>query len=604
MSPLAVPWLHRLLPVFGRRLVVVDPGRRFIKVLVVDRGVPLPRVVHFQTITASPTARDSAGEMDEQLETVFAAAGTHERVLVLPQYRAIAQVVQPVGSGPVEAQASLLREARRLSGLEESALAFNARPIKPFGRWQNPNWLTLCKREELDSLLGRFGSAPEGTPVGADGPLLAEITTSAQALFAAAHVLGPAGRNCVMVDLRANNSVVALVADGQGVATSTIPTGSLQFQAATATSPPAGSPGPTGATAASSWGSFDLELVRPALQKWVSEIRLVVTEWLEDNPECGLSLAGVSVFLCGVGATQPGLIEVLNSLGPLHFVAWEERVTAGRPWPMADYLVPFGAALLALQRTPAGASLLPAEDRNRVRRRRLLGALQSVNVGLLLLVLGLMSFSIWQKGDLIRRKERVVEHTRQALQTALAIDQAYRQLTRSYAEVRPVLERQRQTVETLQSLAAMRAARTNDDFWYVLFADADTYATGRVGIYTGAPPPVRTPAATNPPPLAPREYVLEVCVPHDGEKQRRILSDLVANLKRDVLFRRVDALPPERNRDWLPTNVYVSNRVFALAMEIAGNELPPLVPPTSPPAATREPARTTSRPVTPGTPVR
>ena len=93
----------------------------------------------------------------------------------------------------------------------------------------------------------------------------------------------------------------------------------------------------------------------------------------------------------------------------------------------------------------------------------------------------------------------------------------------------------------------------------------------------------------------PREFIVEVCVPHDGEKQRRILSDLVASLKREVLFRRVDALPPERNRDWLPTNVFVSNRVFALAMEIAGNELPPLAPLPKPAPAAREAGRASSR---------
>jgi hypothetical protein len=555
----------------------VDPGRRFVKVLIVDRGVMAPRIVHFQTITAPAATPEAIEEMDAQVDTLFEAAGPHERVLVLPQYRAIAQVLEtPVGAA-TEAHTSLLREARRLSGLEEGALAFDACALKPFGRWQNPSWLTLCKREELDSLLTRFATLPETAPASAESPLLAEITTGAQALFAAAPILGPEARNAVLVDLRANNSVVAILVNGQGVATSTIPTGSSQFRG---TLPDAGSPGMPGAGGVVV-GEFGTAEAQAALRIWAAEIRVAVTEWLEDNPECGLSVAAMPVFLSGVGATRPGLVEFLNTLGPLRFVAWEERATSGRAWPMADYLVPYGAALLALQRVPHAVSLLPAEERAPRQQRRRLAALQTVNVLLVLLVLGLLSFATWQKRSLIQRKQAVAERTRSALHNALAIDLTYRQILRDYADVQPILERQRQTIETLQSLAAARAARTNDDFWYVLFADAETYATGRTGIRPVASPTATLPLVTNQPPPPPREYVLEVCVPHDGENQRRLLSDLVAGLKREVLFKRVDALPPERNRDWLPTNVFVSNRVFALAMEIAGNELPPLPPPES-----------------------
>jgi len=132
----------------------------------------------------------------------------------------------------------------RLSGLDEASLAFDARPIKPFGRWQNPSWLTLCKREELDALLAASPPSRSRPPLEPSrrccrnhhqrpGPLRRR------------HVLGPEARNCVLVDLRANNSVVAIVVNGQGVATSTIPTGSLQFQAPPANGPPDARPGGT-----------------------------------------------------------------------------------------------------------------------------------------------------------------------------------------------------------------------------------------------------------------------------------------------------------------------------------------------------------------------
>ncbi len=558
----------------GRRLVVIDPGREFIKVLVVDHGLFQPRVVHFETIVPSEAPGAVVEDMEAELDRLLAQTGAHERVLVLPQYRAIAQVVEAPSDTPAEIRAALIREARRLSGLDEGGMAFDAQQLRPFGRYQRPSWLTLCKREELDSLLGRFATtrSEAGAPV--EDIVLAEVTTSGQALFAAAHALGPEARSAVLVDLRAHNSVIAIVIDGQGVQTTTIPTGSIQFHTPGASGP--SDPGRRTDDPAFKVSHTNVEAAAAALRKWGGEIRLAVSEWLEDNPECRLALSDLPVFLCGVGATQPGLIEFLNTLGPLRFVAWEHRVTSGRPWPMADYLVPYGAALLAFQRAPHGASFLPAEDRSVKHRRRTLARLQSSNVLLMVLLVALLGFAIHQKRDLVQRKREITARAQASLQSALAIDQAYRELNQHYAEVLPILERQRSTMEALQTLAAVRSARTNDDFWYVLFADATSYATGRTGVAVESPPGDPPPAANPTSASASREFVVEVCTPHDGERQRRILSDLVSTLKREVIFRRVDALPPERKRDWLATNVYVSNHVFAIAMEVAGNELPPV----------------------------
>jgi Tfp pilus assembly PilM family ATPase len=603
MSLPAVPWLHRFLPVLGRRLLIIDPGRRLTKVLVVDAGLTRPRVVHFQTLQGAPAEPLAAEEVDSQLEALFAAAGCHERVLVLPQYRAIAQVIDAPTASPAETQLALAREARRLSGLEEAALAFDARPLKPFGRYQNPYWLTLCKRDELDTLLNRFALLPEGAEPTAEPPLLAEVTTSGQALFAVATALGSHAATAVFVDLRANNSVLAILLHGQGVATTTIPTGSLQFHAALAgavdrLAPPTDRPG----------GRRDLfrpdaalEPYHAALQQWTGEIRRALTEWIEDNPEAGLSPTALPIFLGGVGATQPGLLDFLNGLGPLHFEAWEDRATAAHPWPMADYLVPYGAALIALGRAPQAASLLPPQERAPRRQRRTIATLQSVNVFLLLFALALLAFGFSQKHGLIERKRALTSQAQTALQTAVAIDQLYRQVNVDFAEVHPILERQRQTFEALHSLAAVRAARTNDDFWYVLFADAASYASGTTGVLRAEAPTDRPDPATNAPSAAPpREFIVELCTPHEGERLRRILSDLVAHLKSEPLFQRVDSLPPERSRDRVPPNVAISNHVFGIAMEIADTPLPPPVIAPPPPATSDgrrpAPARSTSEP--------
>jgi len=211
-------------------LVVLDPGSRFVRALVVDTAFGTPRIAHFQTFDFGSPSPEGNELIEEELAALFAAAGPHERVLVLPQYRAISQVVDIPPVSPEETQATLAREARRLSGLEEGALTYDAIPLKPFGRLSDPHWLTLCRREELDLLLARFASLPESP--GAEPPRLAQVTTSGQALFAGATVLLPAGGHGVLVDLRVNNSVVAIVVNGQGVNTTTIPIGTRQFSEA------------------------------------------------------------------------------------------------------------------------------------------------------------------------------------------------------------------------------------------------------------------------------------------------------------------------------------------------------------------------------------
>ncbi len=575
MSLPPVPWLHRFLPLAGRRFVVLDPGSRFLRVLVVDAGWGAPRVVHFQTIEFSAADPRHFEELDARLDELFTAAGPHERILVLPQYRVIAQVVDLPPASAAEMQSAIAREARRLSGLDEASLAFDAVRLKPFGRLGNPHWLTLCKRAELDGLIARFGSLPEGAAADATPAQVAQITTSGQALFAAAPALLPAGGSGVLVDLRANNSVVAIVAHGQGVYTTTLPIGSLQLgeepAAATIAPPP---------TAGIPTGEPSLAASPATLEKWYRDVQLSVVEWIEDNPDTGLTLADLPVFVSGRGTSQPAFLEFLNQRGKLRFASWEEPATRHHRWPMADYLVAYGAALRIPDHGPRGVSLLPEEMRLGLRRRRLVARLQTVNVVLLLVLSLCLAWGIWQKNGLMERKTQLTERAQEALKTARSIDALYRRLNLDYEQIYPVLQRQRRTLETLQTLAAVRAARTNDDFWYVLFADANSYQAGppvpTSPPTTNAPPAVRPPTTTTNliPAMSRREYILELCVPSEGEALRRILSDVVANLKRNVLFSRVDSLPPERKRDWVDPKVAISNRVFAVAMEVAGAELP------------------------------
>lgn len=589
---------------------MLDPGSRYVKVLVLDAGPHSLRVAHYQTLPGADSDPEQAERLAEALDRLLAEAGPHERVLVLPQYRTISAVVDLPAGGAEERHAALVREARRLSGLEESAFAWHAVNLRPFGRFSAPCWLTLCKQEELDHLLARFAPVPEGP--GAEPPDLAEIIPGGQALLAAAgRLLGP-DQHAVLVDLRARNSVVALVVRGQGVSAATVPIGLEHLQGALGHPLPApGGPPPVSTPAGGA--------PRPGPAEWAAAIRLAVTEWLEDNPEPGLSLSDFRAFLAGPGATDSELLTLLARQTGLRFEPWEARVSGNGPWPVADYLTCYGAALQALKRAPAGISLLPAGARTRHRRRRTLAGMLTAHVLLGGVLLVALLAGVVQKRDLIERKRALTRQSQAALQTALEIDRLYRELNLDYERVYPVLRRQRQTFETLQALAAVRDSRTNDAFWYVLFADAASYqqGTSRLALASWpAPPPAPSgagvfPDFTGPAPTAPtnapaptrpdREFIAELCIPLEGEALRRVLSDVVAHLQRNVLFSRVDALPEERRRDLVDPQVAVSNRVFSLALEVAGRELPPprALVPRGKPATERGTERAPRRPTGP-----
>jgi len=196
---------------------------------------------------------------------------------------------------------------------------------------------------------------------------------------------------------------------------------------------------------------------------------------------------------------------------------------------------------------------------------------------LLLVLGGLLAFGTWQQARLLMAKNRLQGRTAKAAATAAELDLLYRRLNVDYERMRPILVRQRQTAEALGTLTAVEHARTNDDFWFVSFGDAASYAAG-----TTLPEPVTNRPPANPAPVAApspapppgrREFVAELCIPSDGEAMRRILSQVVTDLKQSGLFGRVDALPPERKRTIVDPRVVLSNHVFAVSMQLAGEEL-------------------------------
>jgi hypothetical protein len=551
-------------PLGGRRLVVIDPGTRFLKLLSVWAFAGRFRVRQQHTVNLEGEGVLAAEETSEHLESLFPDLKGLDRAVLVSQDRTICQTIEVPVEGSEETHDYLRREARKLSGLDASSLRLVYAPLRPFGRYRNPYWVTLCKREEVDAVVARFLVGGEVTG-GLEQGGLCEVTTNAQALFAASRGLRSRPENAVLIELRSRMTVVAMLVKGQGCFATSLPDGFLNFAKAAAKD--GGVETEEAMESLRNGTGFEAPgpALREAIDRWHLRVQTAVREWLEDNPELMLVLNRLPAYVCGSGAQGGGIIRAIPALAPLKLRPWDGSMPGARG-EFTSYWAAYGLALHALRRGPHRLSLLPDELNSAARRRRRWRLWQRFNVLLLLALAASLTFSIQTKRKLLNQKETRLENARTVLEAAREMVRLYSRLHRDYAALHPVLEREQFTMDVLQSLAALRREPTNRSHWYALFGDSESYAAGsalpRGMLGTNALPPD--------PAVSPREFVIEVCLPSEGAVQRSNLSQIVNRLRQDTIFSKVDTLPPERHRDLVASGVVVSNHVFSVSLRMAG----------------------------------
>lgn len=580
-------------PLGGRRLVVIDPGTRFLKLLSVWALGGRVGVQQQHTVNLEGEGVLALEETSEHLESLFPDLQGLDRAVLVPQDRTICQTVEVPVEGAEETRDFLLREARKLSGLDPSDVRFVYTALRPFGRFRNPHWLTLCKREEVDAIAARFligGEISGGLEQGG----LCEVTTNAQALFAASRVLRPRPDNAVLIELRSRMTVVAMLVNGQGCFATSLPDGSWSFAKAAATDGGVGMKEAIEALRTGTGYEAPGPALREAIDRWHLRVQTAVREWLEDNPELMLTMNRLPAYVCGSGALGGGIIRAIGTLAPLKLRAWEGRMSGARG-DVASYWAAYGLALHALRRGPHRLSLLPDDLNGAARRRRRWRLWQRFNVLLLLALAAVLGFSIHSKQTLLDEKKTTLVRAQTVLEAAREMVRLHNRLNHDYAALHPVLEREQFTLDVLQSLAALRREPTNRGHWYALFADSASYAAGstlpRDLLGTNALPPD--------PAVASREFVIEVCEPGEVGIWMSNLTRIVNRLREDTIFSKVDALPPERRRELVDPAVIVENRLYAMSLRMAGVaphppqvlSLPVAAP--SAPTASTAPARET-----------
>jgi Tfp pilus assembly PilM family ATPase len=553
-----------------KRLLAIDPGSRCLKVLLVEEMLGRVSVLRHEIIEHHEGGLVTEDEITRHAQTVLRELGEEPVALALPHYRALSQVTDLPASGNTEIRRLVEAETVKLSGLGESNIVFDYVGLGVFGKHENPFWLTLCREGEVQRQIERCGLSH------AD---LCEVTTTANALIAAWQAVHPQRDPAVLVDFGAAGTVVAILLEGQAVYTTTFPIGGDSLTEAVATQRDCAFEAAEALKRACDVAAHPSELaaLTTGLDGWLSELRGVLAEWAREHPDLALPADACPVVLSGGASRQPGLLDYLNRQGTLRFQSWPER--SDEDGSGDRFAVAYGTALQALGRSRQPASLLPTEVRDYWRKQHSLHLFHSVTFFVLALVALVLALGTWQKLAELLDKRSLLADSRTALEKARLTDDLSRQLAERYDRLRPVLQRQEQTLNTLQSLALLQQVRSNQSFWYVLFADQESYYTAPPWGATNAPGPTNvivapTAAPTNVPPLK-DGFVAELCVPEEGDAQRRTLSRVVTELKRSPLFKNVDSLSADRRRAVADTNVVLADRHFALELEVAENPFRP-----------------------------
>lgn len=554
-----IPFQRRFPFLRARRVAAVDAGTSALKVVLVENSFGRIRVLRHECLDLREEGLLSPDDLGRQLQLILRDLDYDQIALVLPQHRSLSQVIDLPPED--DEQKFIQSEIVKLSGLSERALIYDYSKLEPFGKFSNPFWVSLCQEDEALAQIRRLAPPKED---------LCEMTSGANALLAAFQSRCPDwSLPALLVDLGAASTTVALLVHGQGVQAGTFALGSDTFTEAIGRErdlPPE--------QAESIKRTQNLFTGREthlhdAAITWLNELQRIVSDWTKDHPD--IDARSVPLFLCGGGALQPGFLEFLNVRGPFNVRSWPHTGRSSSP----QFAAAYGAAIHAVGEQKQAASLLPRDILEHSKNQQSLQRLQFANFLLILVLALFLVFGTWQKLSLLNAKNDLLAEANMALTHAKNADSIMSQLATQYEGLRPILERQRRTIDSLTALQSLQRAQTNQSFWYVLVSDQASYfaplpaaiaPTNSVG--TNSILELRpTPAAPNP------RYglIAEVAIPQTGDGMRATLSQLVTNLRQSPVFGNVDSLPSNRKRTWVDPKVTIPERTFALTLEFGEN---------------------------------
>ncbi len=586
-----------------RRVLALDAGSRCIKLLLAESDFGRLRILKEELVDLQAEGLVAAEELQTHLQTTLEEWGRPPLALILPQHASISQVIDLPLVPESEVARLIQDETVKLSGVSESRIVYDFVRTDTAAQGRQQFWVTWAKEGDIRDRIARLGVEQED---------LCEVTTTANALIAAYRLANPQSSRAILVHLGAQTTVLVILLAGQGVFATSFQMGGDFFTRSLARL--RSCPEETAETQKRTQdvlnGPDACSDFAGVVDGWVAELKRQLNEWFEHNAELAPDAAAFELIACGGGFSQPGLLGYLKARAGMDLQPWPQSAQSETAQPSKQFEVAFGAALQALGYSTQPVSLLPEDYRLAWRKRQSRQRLEVASLGLVVLCLLAFAFGTWRQASIIDQKRALLGKLQSAREAVEANNALTAELYRDYESFRPMFACQQNTLDTLKTLTLLQQTRSNRSFWYVLFADQQSYfnqpaglsltntlsatnvfaaITGRGKSPGGTTLERSVPAgtSTNLSPAKPG-FIAELCIPDDGDEARRVRRELVDELKQQRLFSKVDLLSDDLRRNLAESKVVISDRNIVLALDFAATgfqqPLPPRKPPTSLPA--------------------
>lgn len=591
-----------------RRVLALDAGSRCIKLLLAESDFGRLRILREELIDLQAEGLVSADEIKAHLQARLAEWGQPPLALILPQHLSTSQVIDLPLAPESEVEKLIRDETIKLSGVSESRIVYDFVRTDAAAKNRQQFWVTLAQEGDIRERIQRLGVEPED---------LCEVTTTANALIAAYRAISPLSSRAILVHLGAQTTVVVVLLAGQGVFATSFQMGGDFFTRSLARLRNCSEETAESVKRASNLlsGPDAYPSFAGVVDGWVAELKRQLNEWFEHNPGLAPDAASFELVACGGAFDQSGLLDYLRTQAGLNLQPWPEGAQPGTVSPSKRFEVAFGAVLQALGHSAQPVSLMPDDYRFAWRKRLSRQRLELASLALAALCVLILAFATWRQISLISHKRALLGKVQAAQEAVEANDALAAELSTEYESFRPMFASQQNTLDTLKTLALLQQTRSNRNFWYVLFADQQSYFNQPAGLLLTnklsrtnvfAPAASRAKSgrgnagdssvsamtATN---LSPAKagFIAELCIPEDADGARRVRRELVDELKQQRLFSKVDLLSDDLRRNLAESKVVIPDRNFVLALDFAETSFQQPVPGRKPLAGAT--LRTTTR---------
>lgn len=545
------------------RLIAVDHGSRLVKLLLVENQGDSLKVLGYKTADLQEEGLLANEEIQRHLAGLLEEWSEWPIAVTLPAQLSFAQVLDLPAGGEGDIPKVIEEQTGRLRGISDSPLVYEAVALSPFGCLQKPYFVTIAREQDVNQHIQRLTS--KATDV-------RDVSSFANALVSAHLALQPGMRDCLLVDCGASVTVLAVVCEGQQVFASSFAVGGNVLVDALVHARKLAVPEAETQLKAQDLfaGAQRVPALCAAADSWLTELRKTLEDWRRQNAANANLKPPVSVILSGGVLRVPGLLAYLQRQGDFTFARWPKLADIEDELFLSDFAAAYGATVAAFQRPLETPSLLPPPLRGHRRQLRQLAKVNVVGVASLLVAALVVALATWHKAALVIRKRGLAQKAEAAAVQVRQLENFVRQRDQAFERCWPLLDQQERTLDLLHTLRVLQQCRAQHDFWCVLLADSESYARGTTlpPAITNRPGSLHATASAEESPAKPG-FVFELCVPAQGDQTLKVVSDVVAEVRKDTRFGRVDSVPAIQRRALVDAKVLIPDRHFAVSVDLA-----------------------------------